>query len=363
MPRNRRLVAQAVLTPVLAALRARDEQPGQRPASLKPNLILAKGKDGSPAVLRIYDAIGGWFGITASDVAEALDDISDTRDLTVRINSPGGDVFDGTAIFNLLATRAGQVDVIVDGLAASAASFIAQAGDTITMNRGTQLMIHDAHGFTIGNASDHRATADLLDGVSDEIASIYAHRSGTTTAEWRDRMREEHWYNAEAAVEAGLADKTADADDEEGEEAQKAAASWKLRPAGQQPVKVAASSELAAKVVEETPELVGDQLQVAAAAEPTIIETIDALPGPDAGSVFDELPDELFADLSETLDDLFDPVDGYDPDTVGALIRAVYDNAPAPPAVPPGPVRPRASIPIGEFVDAIVAGIQEGVRP
>lgn len=217
MPRDR-MIPREVLDQVLGYIRARDERPQPpRPADHRPKLFLAKADDG-PAVLRIYDAIGGWWGITASDVAGLLDDLGDDRALTVRINSPGGDVFDGTAIYNLLRTRAGQVGVVVDGLAASAASFIAQAGDTITMERGTQMMIHDALGFTIGNAADHREMAGLLDRVSDEIAGIYAARAGLTVAEWRDRMRDEVWYNAQEAVDAHLADRTADNDDDQDED-------------------------------------------------------------------------------------------------------------------------------------------------
>ena len=322
MPRNRRLVAQAVLTPILATLRARDEHIAQlRPVDTRVRLEVANKADTGPAVLRIYDSIGGWFGITASEVAEALDEISSTRDLQVRINSPGGDVFDGTAIYNLLATWQGNVDVIVDGLAASAASFIAQAGDTITMNRGTQMMIHDAHGFTLGNAGDHRATADLLDGVSDEIAGIYAARAGLTKAEWRDRMVEEHWYNAEAAVEAGLADRTADSDDEDQDEeaAQKAAASWRLRPA------------VAAQATEPPPE--------------------DA-PSP----ALDELAGDTFASLGEWLDEVFDPSVSIDPQVFADTIKDVYANAPAPPAATPAPSAPQSTVSVQELADAIMEG-------
>lgn len=236
MPRDR-MIPRQVLDQVLGHLRARDSRPQPpRPEGQKVKLVLDAG-DSGPAVLRIYDFIGGWFGITASDVAELLDDLADDRALTVRINSPGGDVFDGTAIYNLLRTWAGPVDVVVDGLAASAASFIAQAGDTITMGRGTQMMIHDALGFTVGNAADHRTMAELLDRVSDEIAGIYAARAGLTVAEWRDRMRDEVWYNATEAVDAGLADSTADEDQgpddvlDEGQAAVAAEASWDLTAA------------------------------------------------------------------------------------------------------------------------------------
>jgi ATP-dependent protease ClpP protease subunit len=330
-----------VMARVQAHLRARDQAPHPvRPSSQRPNLTVVTNKDSGPAVLRIYDAIGGWFGITASDVAEELDGIRDDRDLTVRINSPGGSVFDGTAIYNLLATRKGRVDVVVDGLAASAASFIAQAGDSITMHRGTHMMIHDGEGLTLGNAAAHRETADLLDGISDEIAGIYASRAGLTRAEWRDRMREEHWYNAEAAVEAGLADRTADADDQEddedAEDAREAAASWNLHIYG----------------------AAGPQPAVAAAARTWAQTTSPAGPDP-SGDPFAEVDDEQMASLGETLADLFDPTGGYDPQVLGDLIGDVYADAPAPPTLPPPPEAPRTVIPIEELIQ----GIQEGVRP
>lgn len=128
-------------------------------------------------------------------------------DLTVHINSPGGDVFDGIAILNALRAHKGSITTIVDGLAASAASFIAQAGQTRVMARNSEMMIHDASGLCIGNASDMRTMLDLLDRASDNIASVYAERSGVgDVASWRDAMGKETWYSAEEAVTAGLAD-------------------------------------------------------------------------------------------------------------------------------------------------------------
>lgn len=215
MPRRPRSPAinQAVLDRVRAYLQGREDHPHpERPAGWRPQLQVINQAEADRAELRIYDAIGGWWGITAGDIAEALDDLGADQALTVRINSPGGDVFDGTAIYNLLRSRPGPTDVVVDGLAASAASFIAQAGDSITMNRGTQMMIHDAIGFTIGNAADHRQQVALLDRVSDEVAGIYQARAGDTVGEWRERMLAETWYNAAEAVEVGLADQTSDDD-------------------------------------------------------------------------------------------------------------------------------------------------------
>lgn len=125
----------------------------------------------------------------------------------MHINSPGGDVFDGIAILNALRSHQGTVTTIVDGLAASAASFIAQAGSKRTMARNSEMMIHDASGLCIGNASDMREMLDLLDRASDNIASVYAERSGIgDIASWREAMGKETWYSAEEAVAARLAD-------------------------------------------------------------------------------------------------------------------------------------------------------------
>lgn len=152
----------------------------------------------------IYDEIG-YFGVTASDFAADIRAL-DTDELTLHINSPGGDVYDGLAIYQALRTHRASVTVHVDGLAASAASFIAMAADKVVMAPRSSLMIHDAYTMTIGNAGDIRKTADLLDKASQNIAEIYAEKAGTPVDFWRDRMRDETWYDAQEAVDAGLAD-------------------------------------------------------------------------------------------------------------------------------------------------------------
>ena len=160
--------------------------------------------NGQPARLDLYDEIGFW-GINASDFCAQLNAISADR-IEVHVNSPGGDVFDGIAILNLLRAHPAPVDVVIDGLAASAASFIAMAGETVTMMPNSQLMIHDASGLCIGNGQDMADMAKLLDLMSDNIASVYATRTGTDASQWRDAMRAETWYSADEAVQAGLAD-------------------------------------------------------------------------------------------------------------------------------------------------------------
>jgi ATP-dependent Clp endopeptidase proteolytic subunit ClpP len=167
----------------------------------------------SEAEIFIYDEIGMW-GVTAGDFVNALRDIKASK-ITLRINSPGGDVFDGIAIYNACKRHRAEMSVYVDGIAASAASFIAMAGDTVTMMPHTQMMIHEAHGLVIGPADDMRKMADILDKSSDNIAGIYAEKAGGTVEEWRARMRDETWFSAEEAVELGLADGIEGEDEEE----------------------------------------------------------------------------------------------------------------------------------------------------
>lgn len=152
----------------------------------------------------IYDEIGYW-GTTASDFVQEFMQIT-TPKIHVHINSPGGQMFDGLAIYNALKSHPSEVTTIVDALAASAASFIAQGGDKILMARNSTMMIHDASGLAYGNAEDMHQMADLLDKMSDNIADIYAQRAGGTAEEWRAMMKAETWYTGTEAVDAKLAD-------------------------------------------------------------------------------------------------------------------------------------------------------------
>lgn len=154
--------------------------------------------------LYIYDEIG-YFGVTASDMVLELAQVA-TPTINVRLNSPGGDVFDGIAILNALRSHPATVNVTVDSMAASIASVIAMAGDTITMAPNSQMMIHQASGIAIGNAVDMRDLADLLDKQDTNIASIYAARAGGDAETWLAAMAAETWYSAQEAVDAGLAD-------------------------------------------------------------------------------------------------------------------------------------------------------------
>ena len=161
--------------------------------------------DTDEAEVMIYDEIGGWWGTTADDLIAELRQITSPR-MRVRINSPGGSVFEGIAIANALRAHAASVTVQVDAVAASIASVIAMAGDRIEMAPNSMMMIHDASGLCYGNAADMEEMGELLDLLSDNIADAYASRAGGTREQWRDRMRAETWYLPDDAVENGLAD-------------------------------------------------------------------------------------------------------------------------------------------------------------
>lgn len=157
------------------------------------------------ATMYLYDEISV-FGVTAGDFVAEMSALGGS-DFDLHINSPGGDVFDGLAILNTLRAYPGKVTAYVDGIAASAASFILCGADEVIMGRNSELMIHDAWGMCLGNAADMIDMAGRLDKVSDNIADIYAAKGGGPVAGWRSRMKDEAWMSADEAVELGLADK------------------------------------------------------------------------------------------------------------------------------------------------------------
>lgn len=165
---------------------------------------VADGEDTTE--IHIYDSIGGWMGLSAQEFIADLKEVK-TEKISLHINSPGGSVFEGIAIHNAVWQHPANVTVYVDALAASIASVIAMAGDEVVMVSNSQMMIHDAMGITIGNAGEMREYADLLDRISDNIASMYSERAGGTAAEWRERMRAETWYSPDEAVDAKLANR------------------------------------------------------------------------------------------------------------------------------------------------------------
>lgn len=154
--------------------------------------------------IMIYDEIGYW-GITAQDFVSELKGIT-SQNISLHLNSPGGEVFDGIAIYQALKSHAANVTITVDSLAASIASVIAMAGDKVVMAKNAQMMIHDGQSMCAGNAADMRYMVEQLDRASNNIASIYADRAGKGTQHWRSLMEAETWFDAESAVESGLAD-------------------------------------------------------------------------------------------------------------------------------------------------------------
>lgn len=141
-------------------------------------------------------------------MSEALDTLGEhITEIRLRINSPGGEVFEGLAILNMLRAHPAKVVAVVDGLAASAAAFVAAGCDETVMSPGTQLMIHDARSFVYGPPAVLREYATVLDSISDGSAEVLAEAAGGTEAAWRALMVAETWYTAREAVAASLADR------------------------------------------------------------------------------------------------------------------------------------------------------------
>jgi ATP-dependent Clp protease protease subunit len=162
-------------------------------------------------VLDVFDAIGAdmfGFGVTASLVKDAIAQNPSCSSITVNVNSPGGDAFEGVAIYNVLKQSGKPVNVNVLGLAASAASIVAMAGDTVVMNLGTQMMIHGAMALCVGFAADMRKMADTLDQVSSSIADIYVNETGLSNRRVTEMMAAETWMSADEAVQNGFATST-----------------------------------------------------------------------------------------------------------------------------------------------------------
>jgi len=172
-------------------------------------MIKVQARANSSAEILIYDPIGAnWFGegFTAKRFVKDLEDLGDIKDILVRINSPGGEVFDGFAIYNALKNHPAQIHVQIDGLAASIASVIAMAGDLVTMGTGAMLMIHDPWSLAMGDADNMRSVAEMLDQVKEGILDAYAGRTGLDRAELATLMEKETWFTVDEAIERGFAD-------------------------------------------------------------------------------------------------------------------------------------------------------------
>jgi ATP-dependent Clp endopeptidase proteolytic subunit ClpP len=157
----------------------------------------------------IYDEIGA-YGVTAKGFLAELGALPDDAAIDLRLNSPGGSVFDAVAIYNALKRHAGEITVWIDGIAASAASYIAMAGDTIVMPENAFLMIHDPSGLVMGTAEDMRSTAEALDKVKGSLIQGYAAKSGKADDEIATLMAAETWLDAQDSLELGFIDRIAE---------------------------------------------------------------------------------------------------------------------------------------------------------
>lgn len=274
----------------------------------------------------IFDEIGAW-GTSADDFVKAVNEI-ESGQINVRINSPGGEVYDGIAIHNALKFHNAKVTATVEALAASAASFIAMSADEIVMLSNSEMMIHDAAGCCAGNAADMAETARDLDRVSNNIASIYAERTNTGADMWRDMMRAETWFSADEAVQVGLADRVkrkekAEEDDESDEEIE-ISNKWNLsifqfnsRAEAPNPLEQFASLRKSAKLNK-------------AGTKPAPPDKPESEPTPeievDEDSDWDFDPDEFKTTLDSTISPFV-----FDPDDFKSIVDNVVHTVPAEP--------------------------------
>lgn len=211
-------------------------------------------------------------GFTARDVIEALANVGRQTDVKVRINSGGGIALEGVAIYNALAAHGGKVTCEIEGIAASAASIIAMAGDETVMRAGAIMMIHDPAMITFGDADDHEKSKGILDKLGDQMAGIYADKTGSDAEAVRDLMREETWMTADEAVSL----KFADAANEEAEAAEATAFDYRMYAHAPEPLTALAKARSWTRRKDKDPTMT----KPAAAAKPANTETKPAAPVP-----------------------------------------------------------------------------------
>lgn len=166
---------------------------------------------GSRGEIWLYDQIGQSFwgdGISAKDFQKELSAMGKVNTISVRINSPGGDVFEGFAIYNQLKQHPAAIEVTVDGVAASIASIIAMAADPgkLSMAKNSLMMIHDPSGMAIGGKDEMLRVAALLDTIKGNLAETYVDRTGNAKAAVESWMSDETWFTAETAINHRFAD-------------------------------------------------------------------------------------------------------------------------------------------------------------
>lgn len=171
--------------------------------------LAVKNKETAKPQIHIQGFIGSsWFfsGNTDKGIKQILDDLGEKEEIDVVINSNGGDVFQGIAIGNLLKANKAKVNVIINGIAASAASIIAMAGDTVQIYSNAQLMIHRASTFESGNVDDFLRVANQLDSIDKSVKASYKKRFNGSEDELQDLLVAETFMDAETALSYGLVD-------------------------------------------------------------------------------------------------------------------------------------------------------------
>lgn len=171
----------------------------------RPEIVAAADDDRS---ISMYDVVGeDWYdeGITLARTAGILRKLGE-GDVVVNINSPGGDMFEGIAIYNLLKAHKGHITVNVLGMAASAASIIAMAGDTINIGKSAFLMIHNCWTYAVGNSQGFAQLSDELTQFDKGMAQIYVDKTGLNERRIIDMLDEETWLSGDDAIEMGFAD-------------------------------------------------------------------------------------------------------------------------------------------------------------
>ena len=224
-----------------------------------------RAEAGGAGEILVYDEIGGW-GITAKQFALDLKALGAVKELTVRINSPGGSSFDGVAIYNALARHPAHKTVWVDGFAASAASVVAMAGDEIVMPGNTIMMIHEPYGGAVGTAADMRAMAEALDRARRAIVGIYAAKTERAADEIEALLAAETWMSAREAFDLGFADRVAD------------------------PVAIAAKFDIARFNAKRVPDTVAALLKEVTMSDPAPEPDTPAAPAPRAAEAVEVTP-------------------------------------------------------------------------
>jgi len=243
------------------------------------------------AEVLIYDEIGA-YGVSAKGFLAELGALPDGTPLALRINSPGGSVFDAVAIYNALKRHTGEITVWIDGIAASAASYIAMAGDEIVMPENAFMMIHDPSGLVMGTATEMRGMADTLDKIAGSMTRGYAAKSGKPETEIAALMAAETWFDAQDALDLGLATRMAE------------------------PVRIAASFDIGR--FRNAPPVLVEAVEAAEAAEAGVGETVDSHDGI-------QISDPLSRESGSTVTDPNKSVEA-----AGAHLEAGPDAEPAP---------------------------------